>query len=151
MTTTSCTKNPMIWPSSVNRSPSSGFNIGVTKCVLFSSFEKPVALAYYNSPRMAKSLDILYRKAIGEKNFILINAFKVERIRSHIHFIKRCLREEMIPVGFIVQDKLKDTLSEADTSQLRNRQSKQWMKLAVNTLYTKLSKLLVPMVYNYSE
>lgn len=93
----------------------------------------------------------MYHHAIGKNYFVLMNAYKIERVRSHIRFIKRCLFENLIPNGFRVQDKLVDTLKNACTDDLIRTQSRQWMRLALNSLYSKLSLLQVPMVYTFKE
>ena len=101
--------------------------------------------------RMAKHLNQMYNNAIGNNNFALTYAFRIERIRSHIHFLKRCLKEDLIPKGLRVVDKFCNTLKEVDTSLILRKHSRQWMRLAIHGLYTKLSLVSRPMVFTFAD
>ena len=100
---------------------------------------------------MAKPLRSMYISAIGTHNYTLLNAFKMARIRSHLQFLKRCLHEDVIPQGFIVEDKLRHTIKNADTTQIMRRHSRQWMQLAIDSLYRKSDSECVATALNLDD
>ena len=81
--------------------------------------------------------------ARGESNSALLIAFKLERVQSHIKFLRECRRRDFIPKGFYVSNKLKSTLPGAHNfaAKLIIKQSREWMNLAIDELYRKKKRI----------
>lgn len=91
----------------------------------------------------ANKLKRLLTKVTGDNNKHLICAFRLERVKSNLRFIRECRRRNVIPKGFCVQDKLKDTVKLHDSrkDRLMKKQAREWMKLAIDLLYEKKFEL----------
>lgn len=97
---------------------------------------------------MANTLKQMLTIQIGAKNYNLIHAFKIERVISHIKFLRECRRREVIPRGFNVCNKLKNTgLNCVQAQRLAERHSMAWIKITINQLYQKLYKLQLRPIY----
>lgn len=103
---------------------------------------------------MANQLHSLYNSQIGAQDYHLIRAFRIARLRSHITFLRQCWRSHLIPFGFRVKNKIQDTLTEFSeiANSLVTKQSRGWLRLAINCYYIKLHNLtnecLFPLTYS---
>jgi len=90
-----------------------------------------------------KTLKNMLNEQIGKNNSSLITAFKFLRICSNLSFLRQCRRDNIIPRGFRVQNKIKDTTSFSSQSacKLMLKQSREWMQLAIEDNYKKLNSL----------
>ena len=81
--------------------------------------------------------------ATGDKNYDLINAYRLERVQSNLRFLRECRRRHVIPNGFKTTNKISSTINSSSykASQLALQHSKQWMNLAINELYAKRAEL----------
>ena len=75
----------------------------------------------------------------------MVYAFKLERVRSHLWFLRDCRSKKIILNGFMVSNKRKNTLRVLtnEGEQLRIKQLKEWMNLVINALYLKKTLLEV--------
>ena len=92
---------------------------------------------------MARHIKQMLSTAIGKKNWNLVRAYRLERVKSNLGFLRECRRRQVIPRGFCTGKKLKDTIPECSNNHrrvaLQCRHSHQWMQLAIDELYDKVA------------
>jgi len=90
-----------------------------------------------------RKLKEMLERQISVGNFKLVNAFKRARVESHLKFLRECRRTNLIPFGFRVKDRFSNTFTEIGqcSKVLAERQSRQWLQLAIECLYKKKDHL----------
>lgn len=63
------------------------------------------------------------------------NVCKLVNVSSHLHFLRQCRNNRLIPHGLRVPNLLVNTYNSSHARILAEKQSQQWLKLLINSLY----------------
>jgi hypothetical protein len=98
---------------------------------------------------MANEIQTILSIASGERNVSLIYALKLERVESHLKFLRECRRRRLLPKGFLVKNKVKDTLENFRYfgEKLALKHARQWLQLTLDGLYLKRDWLSLIPIY----
>ncbi len=87
-------------------------------------------------------LNEMMQHIIGLKNWLLLNKIKYVNITIQIGFLKRCKRNRMIPRCLRVANKLQNTFPSEQAISLTEKHSRQWLTLAIDSLYQRRENVL---------
>jgi len=98
---------------------------------------------------MSGSLKTMLQSQISQNNWLLVRAFKFARIESNLRFLRSCKSNNLLPHGFRVKNKIRDTLFKysRESQELTTKQSRQWLICAINALYVQRNVLSCSPIY----